>query len=470
MTERKAAALVLGGSAVMGGLGLWWPTSGVGIQFFHLTSLFLILAVFVLIRRSSRPFGMGVRCAAAALVLSPIIHRGMFLHQIWVAAVWFGLLEFGCATIRRKWMREVRHRFAVRRLEHLTSASVERYEETKRRYDHVQEEVTLYQTVYDLATGQNVGMSRSDILSAAGQSLKELARRRNLRIGGMYLCLVSGETIDLRRPLHPGSPEDRVRTVKDGILKKFQTPVVYEGSWVGLAIRYQNQLIGGFLFEMEEEGHSAGRLSDMDVKLLAVTADLTGLALQNSLLYEQVNQMAITDRLTGMYVLWYFKDRLREEVHRAIRSHRPLSVLMMDLDHFKKINDTYGHLAGDAALREVSARVKTTFREGDLVARYGGEEIVAILPETSLDGAVRVSERIRSVIEKTPVDFQSTPIRVTISIGVNEISQCEPQEDPALIAAALIKGADVAMYRAKHDGRNCVRANAPDAAPVQAAG
>lgn len=467
--ERQAAALVIGGSAGMAVLGLFWQF---GVQFLHLVTLLIMLILFAQIRRAARPFGMGVRCAAAALVLVPAFKGGMFLQQVWVAAVWFGILEFGCAAIRRRWMREVRHRFAVRRLERLTSAAAGRYGETKMNYDRVQEEVTLYQTVYDLATGQNAGMTRADIVSAAGQSLKELARRRRLCIGGMYLCLSTGETIDLRQPRHPGSPGDRVRSVKDGMLKKLdaaEPSIVYEGSWVGLAIRYQNRLIGGFLFEMEEKG---SRLTDMDVKLFAVTADLTGLAIQNSLLYEQVNQMAITDRLTGMFVLWYFKDRLREEVHRTIRSRRPLSVLMMDLDHFKQINDTYGHLAGDAALRQVSARVRGSVREGDLVARYGGEEIVAILPETPLDGALRVSERIRSAIEKSPVDFQSTPIRVTISIGVNEMPPCDLRDDPALVATGLIKGADEALYRAKREGRNCVRAaaHAQSAAPVPAAG
>lgn len=475
MTERRAAGWVLAGSAGIGAVGFFWPPA-TPIQFYHLAILFLVLWMVVLLRRTKRPFGLPVRGIATALVVLPALRGGAFLHQIWLAAVWFGALELICATVRRRWMQQVRHQYAVRRLDRQTAESATRLQEMKERFDRVQEEITLYQTVYDLATRQTVGMTRADILSAAGQSLKELSRRRNLCLRSMYMCMVSGEDFDLSNPRSTPALSGEMRALKDRVLKNFKPPagdprletsVIEDGSWIGLAIRYQNRLLGGLCLEIEDPASSAaGRLSPMDGKLLAVTADLLGLAIQNSLLYEQVNQMAITDRLTGLFVLWYFKDRLQEEVHRAMRSHRSLSVLMMDLDHFKKINDTHGHLAGDAVLREITTRIKAAMRDGDLVARYGGEEISAFLPETELDGAVRVAERIRASIEKNPVNLQSGPLRVTISIGVNDLSRTPPTEDPSLTASRLIKCADEALYRAKHDGRNCVRAYSPDQTPV----
>lgn len=475
MTERAAGRLVLGGSLFVGVLGLFWPAS-LRIQFLHLATLLVFLIIFVSLRRATRPFGLAVRLSSAGLVLLPLVRGRLFIHQVWLSAVWFGLLEFGCATIRRRWMQQVRYRHAVKRLVGRTAEATRRLEEMKQQFDKVQEEITLYQTVYDLATGQTVGMTRADILNAAGQSLKELSRRRNLRLRSTYLCMVSGEDIDLRNPRLPAALEETVRPVKDRILKKFMSKpapanqgdwVVQDGSWVGLAIRYQNRLLGGLCLELDGAPPAqkpSGELSAMDLKLLTVTADLMGLAIQNSLLYEQVNQMAITDRLTGLFVLWYFKDRLKEEVHRAMRSHRPLSVLMMDLDHFKSVNDTHGHLAGDAVLREITTRIKQALRDGDLVARYGGEEISAILPETLAEGAMRVAERIRASVEKNPVNIQSSMLRVTISIGVNDLSRTMIHEDPSLTSSRLLKGADEALYRAKHEGRNCVRTFVPEQA------
>jgi diguanylate cyclase (GGDEF)-like protein len=124
--------------------------------------------------------------------------------------------------------------------------------------------------------------------------------------------------------------------------------------------------------------------------------------------------------------------------------------MMIDLDHFKKINDTYGHLVGDQVLKEFAQRCKTSVREVDLVGRYGGEELVILLPETDRKTAMRVAERLRASVAATPIKISETEIAVTVSIGVAE------KDENTLQLDTLIARADQAMYIAKHKGRNCV--------------
>jgi len=169
------------------------------------------------------------------------------------------------------------------------------------------------------------------------------------------------------------------------------------------------------------------------------------------LLYETVESLAITDGLTGLYGRRYFVSRLEEEIVRSKTHDLKFSFLMGDIDFFKACNDTYGHLVGDAVLKEIARLIKETVREVDLVARYGGEEFGVILPETKKDGGVRVAERIRRKIEEHVFRAYDETLKITISIGVSAYS------DDAEEAAALIDSADKAMYRAKSDGRNLVR-------------
>jgi diguanylate cyclase (GGDEF)-like protein len=187
-------------------------------------------------------------------------------------------------------------------------------------------------------------------------------------------------------------------------------------------------------------------------ELLMAASNQVGIALENARLFEETRVLSITDGLTALYNRRYFMERLAEEFDRTKRYKRPLSLIFIDIDHFKKFNDTNGHPEGDLLLRSFAEIMKKFARKYDVVARYGGEEFIIILPETDKEMAKITAERLRSEVEKT--DFkggQTQPLgRVTISSGVASF-----QEDTASFEE-LIKMADDAMYRAKEDGRNRV--------------
>lgn len=172
--------------------------------------------------------------------------------------------------------------------------------------------------------------------------------------------------------------------------------------------------------------------------------------------YEQSLSMALTDSLTGVFNRRYVNAHLPRLLERAIDSHKPVSVLMFDIDHFKVVNDTYGHAIGDEVLREVSARASRNLRTFDLVARLGGEEFIVILPDTDGEAALIVAERLRSRIADFPfaVSADRGEINVTVSIGISIGGRLGDT------AEGLVRRADEALYEAKRSGRNCVIADA----------
>jgi diguanylate cyclase (GGDEF)-like protein len=186
-----------------------------------------------------------------------------------------------------------------------------------------------------------------------------------------------------------------------------------------------------------------------EVDRLQVIANQASLALQNALLHEELERLSVTDRLTELYNHGYFQQRLDEEIGRAVRFSHPLALVMMDLDDFKSFNDTHGHPVGDVLLRHVSRIIRENLREMDVAARYGGEEFVVVLPETDLEGARKVAERIRRGLEEEPVDIEGVGrVGRTVSLGVAVF----PVD--AATPSRLIEAADRAMYRAKRAGKN----------------
>jgi len=174
------------------------------------------------------------------------------------------------------------------------------------------------------------------------------------------------------------------------------------------------------------------------------------LGLKRALLYKEVQELSVTDSLTQTFSRRYFLERLREELERANKFKLKFSFLMLDYDHFKECNDHFGHLVGDAVLRETAKEVKLNIRQVDFLGRYGGEELALVLTDTDKKQAVVVAERIRQAIESKSIRVYDEVLKITISIGIATF----PED--AQNSQALIDKADTALYAAKQSGRNRV--------------
>ncbi|MDP1896337.1 MAG: GGDEF domain-containing protein, partial [Sulfurimicrobium sp.] len=165
---------------------------------------------------------------------------------------------------------------------------------------------------------------------------------------------------------------------------------------------------------------------------------------------EEIEKLSNTDGLTGLWNRRHLEEMLKQEFQRASRHGHSLTVMLLDLDHFKHVNDTYGHLGGDEVLREAATRVRSALRHTDFVARYGGEEIVVILIDTPLSCATVVGEKLREAIANNPVNYEGKDILVTTSIGISAIHADDtcPQN--------ILERADIGLYRSKEGGRNRV--------------
>ena len=166
--------------------------------------------------------------------------------------------------------------------------------------------------------------------------------------------------------------------------------------------------------------------------------------------HEEIYRLTTIDGLTQIFNKRYFMEMLEREISRAHRYHRALSLMIFDIDHFKKVNDTYGHLAGDYVLRHLAATVRNNIRREDIFARYGGEEFAVVLPEIDLTGARHIADKLRKLVAATTFRFEDTDLPITISLGVAACGEelNEPTE--------FIRIADEKLYEAKQTGRNRV--------------
>ncbi|MGD9241435.1 MAG: sensor domain-containing diguanylate cyclase [Desulfobacterales bacterium] len=205
------------------------------------------------------------------------------------------------------------------------------------------------------------------------------------------------------------------------------------------------------------------------IKLLTMLAKQYSLVLENTLLYDrlmkkheslekangEIRLLSRKDSLTGCYNRGYLNEHLPHEIKRASRYHHPFSLALCDLDHFKKVNDTYGHLCGDMVLKEFVECIKSLIRSDmDWLARYGGEEFLLVLPETSFQNASRLAERLRKQISKKAFKWEGEKIAITASFGVTGFDKISPNEN--FSPDDLIDMADQYLYQAKNKGRNKV--------------
>lgn len=224
-----------------------------------------------------------------------------------------------------------------------------------------------------------------------------------------------------------------------------------DGSYIGIALKVHNATIG--VIGMDSAKRYGLGVDDMD--FMAVLSHQIAAGIDRARLFEKIQQLSQQDGLTGLYNHRMFQSRLRQEMSRRNRTQKPLSLIMLDIDHFKQFNDNYGHQAGDTVLKELSLIITSQSRCAsiDVCCRYGGEEFAVIMPELELHNAVKVAERIRRVVESNEfsISENNAAAKVTISLGVSGITGADdmgPEE--------LVKKADDALYLSKKNGRNRV--------------
>ena len=193
-----------------------------------------------------------------------------------------------------------------------------------------------------------------------------------------------------------------------------------------------------------------GAYTQDDLRLFDIIGDLGAVAIQNAFLYSCVQELAIRDSLTGLFVRRYFMKRFQEETRRTARKKGALSLLILDIDHFKSYNDRFGHATGDIVLKYLARIITSSVRGGDMVARYGGEEIAILLINTDKESARKIAESIRKKIEDEPFVLRREKQNLTVSIGISTYPKDSATEEE------LIKTADARLYKAKNLGRNRV--------------
>jgi len=249
----------------------------------------------------------------------------------------------------------------------------------------------------------------------------------------------------LEEVIRTGMPNTYPGLMRDGVPFPSFTQTDTDFECLCLPLLNEQRKLMGLAVLAQKKGFSS---TDFRMRTLIMLRTLISAAMENARLF----QLATTDSLTGLYLRRYFEIRLQEEIVRVRRHGGSLTVMMLDIDHFKRVNDTYGHQQGDLVLQAVARVILESIRKDiDLPCRFGGEEFILLLPSTPMTGATVLAERIRQRCEEMEVAIESQNIKITLSIGLAELSK-----DALVSKDELIRRADAMLYVAKSQGRNQV--------------
>jgi len=224
-----------------------------------------------------------------------------------------------------------------------------------------------------------------------------------------------------------------------------KNPLFKRDFFVTIPLMVENETVG--ILNLNDGEREVFNIGDLDFALNI--AEFVSLSISNALLYEKTKRLSVTDGLTGIANRPYMQRVLQSEFERSLRYDAPLSIVLLDLDHFKDVNDTYGHPKGDEVLMVLASLLKQVCRANDVAARYGGEEFLLILPQTTVKGAFRIAERVREKLLKIRFTVNGSEFGVTASCGVAELDQNVMKD-----VEYLVRVADQALYKAKNNGRN----------------
>jgi two-component system, cell cycle response regulator len=261
------------------------------------------------------------------------------------------------------------------------------------------------------------------------------------------------------KPNDPGLPDTallgpKVLKIFDWVVCGLEERELFESAAYLPLIR-GSQIIGGMLLVSKDyHRYQSSHGTDFLRKLSAMTA----VAIENCLNHQRIKEIGFLDALTQVYNRRYFGLRFHDEIERSLRRNTDMSCMFLDVDFFKKVNDTYGHHVGDLVLTRMVSLIKEHVRACDIVARYGGEEFVVVLPETGIVVAMEIAERLRQAVCKQAHQIGEHCLSISVSIGVSGVTHIPDADDKKAeeIAVLLLDNADKSLYRAKETGRNQV--------------
>ena len=314
-----------------------------------------------------------------------------------------------------------------------------------------------------------------DIERIADVCINNIPRLIGVRFASMYILDETNNILLLQKYNHPflinkivslnqNPPSSMVLAVRSEILIHTQNiethkrPIIrksqraFAGNYktsncIIAPLICQDKVVGVLNLADKMEGDS---FSSDDIALVELLSQLVGASIGNIKLFEKIQRQATTDGLTGLANYKTFYQTLEKELFRTRRYSGPISLIMIDVDNLKKINDTHGHHAGDKVIREISRKIKACIRHIDTAARYGGDEFAVILPNTSLADALVVAERMVGSVSESPIRWQREQISLSISVGVGEYDGQSNPED-------ITNRSDQALYMAKQAGKNTVK-------------
>lgn len=310
--------------------------------------------------------------------------------------------------------------------------------------EQMQKNIDFHKAMKDIAKTIETQYELNYIMPIIGEMIDRFVSNHLI-----YVYLVNEET-SLFKLVWPNSCRE---ANMDAYLEKVGdgTKIIFENDGkIGIF-----PLVGKKLFGCIVAHSNTNKLSEKEIDYLEQLSKQSSITIQRANAYAEVLQHATLDALTGLNNRRQFETRLKQEVASAERQRKPLCAMMLDIDFFKKVNDTYGHIAGDCVLKGVSSIIKKSIRESDIASRYGGEEFIVLLPFTRINEAYVVAERFRKAVEANEVDVVSEKdgstltIKVTVSVGLYEYSDGDSGQ-------LLYQKADDALYQAKTRGRNQV--------------
>ncbi|PKL91573.1 MAG: hypothetical protein CVV21_05995 [Candidatus Goldiibacteriota bacterium HGW-Goldbacteria-1] len=390
--------------------------------------------------------------------LKTISVSAALLGGLWFILLYMLSVPFARNELKLK-LREVEIMKKKQDLELVKSESVNLAEKED---NNIESEIKGITSLYTAAKGLSFAMKYDDMAQIIKEILKKVLKYNfEIEPEKVNVLLVFKKADSFYIASSMGYDEEYIKEKEKQIIKsvineKTGLEISYAASGLDDVHFHKSVLKVPFVVEkkllglMIISGSAENLFNDKQVESMKILANQIAISLEKVNLYEEIQQISVTDSLTGLYVHRYFQEKLEDEVKRAGRYDNQLSLVMCDIDFFKKVNDTYGHLAGDFILKNIAVILKNSTSPAETVARYGGEEFVIIMPDTDKEAAHIKAVKIRKEIEKTKLNFNGTVIGVTLSMGV------ATYPGDAISRRGLIERADKALYTSKHNGRNRV--------------